>query len=47
MAYKQQAQNAPYELFRRLDLGPGGYARAAAKDAKAAVRTAIARKHGK
>jgi hypothetical protein len=47
MTYKQQAQNAPYELFRRLDLGPGGYARAAVKDAKAAVRTAIARKHGK
>ena len=47
MAYKQQAQNAPYELFRRLDLGPGGYARAAAKDAKATVRTVIARKHGK
>jgi hypothetical protein len=52
MAYKEQAQNAPaknapYDLFQRLDLGPGGYARAAAKDAKVAVRTAIARKHGK
>ena len=37
MAYKQQAQDAPapiapYELFRRLDLGPGGYARSPAKD---------------
>jgi hypothetical protein len=52
IAYKQQAQNAPaerapYELFCQLDLGPGGYARAAAKDAKAAIRTAIARKHSK
>jgi hypothetical protein len=52
IAYKQQAQNAPaqrapYEAFRQLDLGPGGYARAAAKDAKVAVRAAIARKHGK
>jgi hypothetical protein len=52
VAYKQQAQNAPaerapYELFRRLDLGPGGYARAAARDAKSAVRAAIARKHRK
>ena len=52
MAYKEHAQNAPaerapYELFRRLDLGPGGYARAAAKNAKDAVRTVIARKHGK
>jgi negative regulator of replication initiation len=50
MAYKQQAQDAPaqtapYELFRRLDLGPGGYARSPAKDAKSAVRAAIARKH--
>jgi hypothetical protein len=52
MAYKQQAQNAsaerrPYELFSRLDLGPGGYARAPARDAKAAIKTAIARKHGR
>ena len=52
MAYKQQAQNAPaerapYELFRRLDLGPGGYARAPARAAKSAVREVIARKHGK
>jgi len=52
IAYKQQAQNAPaerapYELFCQLDLGPGGYARAPAKDAKAAIRAAIARKHGK
>ena len=36
---------APYEVFRRLDLGPGGYARAAACDAKSALRAAIARKH--
>jgi hypothetical protein len=52
MAYKEQAQNAPaprapYDVFRRLDLGPGGYARAPARDAKAAVRAAVARKHGK
>jgi hypothetical protein len=52
LAYKQQAQSAPaerppYDLYRELDLGPGGYARAAARDAKAAVRTSIARKHGR
>ena len=52
IAYKEHAQNtpaqrAPYDVFRQLDLGPGGYARSAAKDAKVAVRTAIARKHGK
>jgi negative regulator of replication initiation len=52
MAYRQQAQNepakhSPYELLSRLDLGPGGYARAPAKDAKSALRSVILRKHGK
>jgi hypothetical protein len=50
ISYKQQTMNAPaprspYELLRGLDLGPGGYARAPAKDAKSAVRKAILRKH--
>jgi hypothetical protein len=50
ISYKQQTMNAPaarspYELLCALDLGPGGYARAPAKDAKAAVRKAILRKH--
>jgi hypothetical protein len=44
-AYHAKAERAPYELFRQLDLGPGGYARAAAKDAKSSVRAAIARKY--
>lgn len=35
----------PYEVFRELDLGPGGYAIAPARDAKKAVREAIQRKH--
>lgn len=52
MAYKEQAKNAlaqraPYDVFRQLDLGKGGYARAAAKDAKVVVRAALACKHGK
>lgn len=52
MAYKEQVQNAParsapYEAFSRLDLGPGGYALAPAKDAKLAIRATIARKHHK
>lgn len=52
MSYKQQTMNGsvtrtPYELLSRLDLGPGGYARAPAKDAKAAVKAAIVRKHRK
>lgn len=35
----------PFEVYRRLDLGPGGYATVAARDAKAAVATAISAKH--
>ena len=31
----------PYEIFRRLDLGPGGHAVAPARDAKAAVASVI------
>jgi hypothetical protein len=34
----------PYEAFSLLDLGPGGYARAAARDAKTSVKTAFQRK---
>ena len=51
LAYRQQTQQAaerrPWDVFRQLDLGPGGYARAPARDAKSAVRGAIARKHGR
>ena len=35
----------PYEIFRRLDLGPGGYAVAPAKRAKTAVAAVIGEKH--
>lgn len=35
----------PFEVYRRLDLGDGGYAIAPARDAKAAVAEAIASKH--
>ena len=37
----------PYAAYRRLDLGPGGYAKAPARDARKAVRAAIAKKHGR
>jgi hypothetical protein len=52
MSYRQQALNgpvtqSPYELLCRLDLGPGGYALAPARDAKSAVKSAILRKHRK
>ncbi len=52
MSYKQEALNGratrtPYELLCRLDLGPGGYARAPASGAKSAVGAVIRRKHRK
>ncbi|MDE2989818.1 MAG: hypothetical protein OXU21_01950 [Chloroflexota bacterium] len=39
------AAETPYEVYRRLNLGPGGYAVAAARDAKAAVVAVVAAKH--
>ncbi len=35
----------PYAVFRRLDLGPGGYAAAPAVRAKTAVAAVIGEKH--
>jgi hypothetical protein len=43
----EQAHRKPYEIFRRLDLGPGHYAVAPARDAKSAVAEAIRRKHSR
>lgn len=42
-----QAKNRSpfYEIYRTLDLGPGGYARALARDAKRAVKEIIRQKH--
>lgn len=37
----------PYEIYRRLDLGPGGYAVAPAAHAKTAVEQAIRKKCGR
>ncbi len=51
MAYEaealQQAKERPYDVYRRLDLGEGGYAVAPASKAKSAVADAIRRKHGR
>ena len=41
----ERARRKPYEVFRKLDLGTGGYAVASARDAKAAVAAVIRRKH--
>jgi len=50
LAYGSRVEDRPrkpYEIFKSLDLGPGGYARAAAKDSKRAVASVIRRKHRK
>ena len=48
-AYSEQAGShvdaSPYAIFSRIDLGAGGDALAPARDAKAALRAVIARKH--
>lgn len=36
-----QGKETPFEIFRRLDLGPGGYAVAPASEAKAAIAGTI------
>jgi len=41
----QQAARKPYDIYRELDLGPGGYAVVPARAAKSAVADAIRRKH--
>lgn len=41
----EQARRTPYDIFRDLDLGPGGYASAPARDAKAAIADVIRQKH--
>jgi hypothetical protein len=43
----QEREVRPYEIYKRLDLGKGGWALAPASDAKHAVREAIRRKHSR
>ena len=40
-----QAHRKPYDVYRELDLGPGGYSIAPAREAKSAIAEAIRRKH--
>ncbi|MGH8480968.1 MAG: ribbon-helix-helix protein, CopG family [Nevskiaceae bacterium] len=49
-AYSEQGvaePSAPYEVFRKLELGKGGYAKAPAREAKRAIRKVIARQSRK
>ncbi|MGA7982423.1 MAG: hypothetical protein WCA32_19655 [Chromatiaceae bacterium] len=41
----KEAGRKPYDIYRELDLGPGGYASAPAREAKTAVADVIRRKH--
>ena len=40
----QEAQRRPYDVYKNLDLGPGGYAVAPATKTRQGVRAAIGRK---
>ena len=44
LAPKVPTTETPYQVFSRLDLGPGGYAIAPAKNAKKAAAQAISKK---
>ena len=41
------ASPTPFEVYRNLDLGPGGYAVAPATEVRRGVREALRRKHGR
>jgi hypothetical protein len=43
----RRAAGTAYEIYARLDLGPGGYAIAPSTDTRRAVRRAIRRKLGR
>jgi len=43
----EQASRKPYDIYRELDLGGGGYASAPAREAKSAVAALIRRKHNR
>ena len=40
-------QQLPYDIYRQLDLGPGGYAVGSSADTRAAVQRAVKRKLGR
>jgi len=43
---RAEASHAPFEIYRSIDLGPGGYARAPARAAKRAIGEILQRKQG-
>lgn len=43
----KEPQDAPYEVYRQLDLGPGGYSIAPSTETRRGVQEAIRRKLGR
>ncbi len=43
----EESARRPYEIYRQLDLGKGGYAKAPASKAKTAIKDVIRNKHDK
>lgn len=43
----ETAPRSPYEIYRELDLGPGGYANRPSTESRRGAREAISRKHGR
>ena len=43
----EQAAPTPWEIYRQLDIGPGGYAIAPARNYKRALREKLRKKHGR
>ncbi len=44
---RTQADRTPFQIYKELDLGPGGYAIAPSTDSRRGVRLALRRKHRK
>jgi hypothetical protein len=42
---QEERSRTPWDLYERIDLGPGGYSVAPARDAKRAVRDTVRKKH--
>jgi hypothetical protein len=44
---RERSASRPYDVYQSLELGPGGYARGRARDAKRALGDILRRKHRK
>jgi hypothetical protein len=44
---RRKPTQLPYDIYRELDLGPGGYAVGASDNSRATVRATLERKHSR